>query len=59
MLWIEHIPAEPNLGRTEDLYDLVHFQKDVQTLRCPHWTPLTEEEVDLLTEGMLAIQNVE
>ncbi len=59
MLWIEHIPARPELGRSEDLYDLVHFQKDEQTLYSPHWTPLTEEEVDLLTEGLLATQNVE
>ena len=51
MLWIEHIPERAELGRNEDLYDLVHFKRDMQILHSPRWTPLSEEEITVLTEG--------
>ena len=53
LLWIEHIPARADLGRPEDLYDLVHFDKSGGALTRPHWTPLTEEEMEILTDGLL------
>lgn len=53
MLWIEHIPARSDLGRNEDLYDLVHFKREMQMLHSPQWTPLSEEEITVLTDGVL------
>lgn len=53
ILWIEHIPAQADLGREEDLYDLVHFEKNGGLISRPYWTPLTPEEVQILTNGLL------
>ena len=54
LLWIEHIPARHYLARKEDLYDLVHFNCDEAGIfSYPQWFPLTEEEVTLLTDGLL------
>lgn len=58
VLWIEHIPADVRFGREEDLYDLVHFTAEAGMLTKPHWTPLTEEEVYLLTGGHAATMPV-
>lgn len=53
LLWIEHIPARPDLGRDEDLFDLVHFEKNGNTISRPFWTPLTPDEIEILTDGLL------
>lgn len=53
LLWIEHIPARPDLGREEDLYDLVHFDKGWIGICRPYWIPLTVDEVDILTDGLI------
>lgn len=53
LLWIEHIPANAILGRNEDLWDLVHFDEQGGILTRPIWTPLSVDEVELLTEGIL------
>ena len=53
LLWIEHIPANAALGRNEDLYDLVHFDEQGGGLTRPIWTPLSLDEVEMLTEGSL------
>ncbi len=49
LLWIEHIPKDHRLGRNDDLYDLVHFDEQGATLSRPIWTPLTPEEVAVLS----------
>ncbi len=53
LLWIEHIPSSQVLGRNEDLWDLVHFDEQGGMLTRPVWTPLSSEEVELLTGGSL------
>lgn len=53
LLWIEHIPPNPLLGRNDDLWDLVHFEERDGSFVRPIWTPLTIEEVDTLTAGAL------
>ena len=54
LLWIEHIPARLDLARKENLYDLVHFDCDETGIFShPQWLPLSQEEVVLLTNGLL------
>ena len=54
LIWIEHIPTRLDLGRKEDLYDLVHFTCDEGGFFShPHWAPLDGEEMEVLTGGVL------
>ena len=57
LLWIEHLPARADLGLTEDLYDLVHFNRDGRTLSSPYWIPLTYDEVEILTDGVVHLES--
>lgn len=54
LIWIEHIPTRLDLGRPDDLYDLVHFEERNGVIERPFWTPLTAEEVAVLTDGHIA-----
>ena len=54
LVWIEHLPPRSDLAREEDLYDLVHFRHDEEGFFFhPYWSPLTGEEIEVLTDGLL------
>ncbi|MCA9388011.1 MAG: hypothetical protein KDD67_04040 [Ignavibacteriae bacterium] len=60
LIWIEHIPPRLEFGRREDMYDLVHFSCDsTNVFSHPHWSPLDEEEIEVLTDRLLRTLSVE